>query len=297
MPERPSLEALAGRKLVVVTGKGGVGKSTVAAALGRTLRAAGRTVLVLEVDPRENVHQLLGLPPSGGEIVQVEAGLYLQNLKPLRVLDDIVREQVRVGALARRVLESPIYRQLAASMPGLKELAVLSHAMRLAERQGAERFDVVVLDAPASGHGVSLLAAPLLISEAIAAGPLGRAAARLAAFVADAERCAIVVVTLAEDMPVEEALALSATLAGQVGRAPELLVVNGLYPELPSAAGHRAHPTLELARARRRINDRELARLAASWTGPRLRLPLLPIDRGPELVAALGTRLLAGAAG
>jgi anion-transporting ArsA/GET3 family ATPase len=286
-----ALEALARRQLVVVTGKGGVGKSTVAAALGRRLAARGRRTLVLEVDPRENVHQLLGLPPSGGEIVRAAPDLYLQNLKPRQVLDDIVRHQVRIEAVARRVLASPIYEQVVTGMPGLKELALLAHALRLTEGRAGKRFEGVVLDAPATGHGVSLLAAPRLVSRVIAEGPVGRAAARLAALVADADRCGIVAVTQAEELPVEEALELRRMLGERLAREPELLVINGLYPELPAGADQGGHPALDLWRARRRINDRELARLAQSWAGPRLPLPLLPIDRGPDLVTALAERL------
>ncbi|HYL04661.1 MAG TPA: ArsA family ATPase [Thermoanaerobaculia bacterium] len=227
---------LARLQLLVVTGKGGVGKTAVAASLGRLLAAAGRRVLVLEVDPRENVHQMLAVSPSGGAIVAAGPRLWVQNLKPGQVLDDIVRERLRVEMLARRVLASPIYEQFSASAPGLKELAILGHALRLLRRSGppdAPDLDVVVLDAPATGHGVRLLAAPRLVSEVIRNGPFAALAGELAAFVADPERCGIVVVTQAEEMPVEEALELRAALASQLGREPELLIVNGLFPPLP----------------------------------------------------------------
>jgi anion-transporting ArsA/GET3 family ATPase len=82
-PRPPSLlEPLLRRRLVVVTGKGGVGKTVVSTAIGKVLAARGRRTLVVEVDPRENVHQMLGVPPSGGEIVAAGSGLWVQNLKP-----------------------------------------------------------------------------------------------------------------------------------------------------------------------------------------------------------------------
>jgi len=264
---RPSPSAIVGRamdlaarlgrcQLLVVTGKGGVGKTAVAASLGRLLAAAGRRVLVLEVDPRENVHQMLAVAPSGGAIVAAGPRLWVQNLKPGQVLDEIVRERLKVEMLARRVLASPIYEQFSAGAPGLKELAILGHALRLLRRAApaghagdggwhaadggwhaaatAPALDVVVLDAPATGHGVRLLMAPRLVSEVIGSGPFGALAGELAGFVADPARCGIVVVTQAEEMPVEEALELRQALADQLGRQPELLVVNGLFPPLPA---------------------------------------------------------------
>lgn len=269
-------------QLVVVTGKGGVGKTTVTAALGRLL-AAHRRVLLLEVDPRENLHHMLGVPPSGGEIVEVGARLWLQNVRPLRVVEELVRERLKVGLLVKKVLKSPVFQHLVEGGPGLKELAVLMHALRLVRGETHDGMDVVILDAPATGHGVSLLAAPILVSEAIPGGPVGHLARELAAFVADPRRCGIVIVTSAEEMPVEEAVELIALVAARLGRKPEAVIVNGLYPPLPARGG----PQPSLWAERRSGNERELARLAAAWSGARVELPLLPLDRGPELVEAL----------
>ncbi len=301
-PEVAMLDTLSRRQLLVITGKGGVGKSAVAAALGLLFRDLGRRTLLLEVDPRESLHNWLGVPPSGGDIVEVRRGLYLQHLEPRHEMDDLVREQLRIGPLVRRVLASPVYSHFADGAPGLKELAVLGHALRLVAGpriKGAPNVDVVVLDAPASGHGVSLLTAPALASGVIRQGPFGRMAAHLADLVADHRRCGIVVVTLAEEMPAQEALELHETLVSRLGRPPDLLVVNGLYPHLPGdpavTRGDRA--PVRLWRTRRSVNDRELARLRAAWSGPVLELPLLPFDRGGELVAALRARLGEAAGG
>ncbi len=308
------------RRVIVVTGKGGVGKSTVTAALawalagggspagtgpGRSGRpgASGRRVLALEVDPRENVHQLLEVPPSGGEVVGAGGTLFLQNLRPTQVLDGIVRRQVKVELVARRVLASPIYRQFAEGMPGLKELAVLDAAFEHTAGDRRARFDAVVLDAPATGHGVTLLSAPALVAEAIRVGPVAKAASRLSERIVDPRQTAIVVVTSAEAMAVDEALELEAQAEAALGRGPELAVVNGLYPPFPATleaaaeqATARAAAPLALWRDRRRVNERELERLARAWAGPRVELPLLPLPRGRALVAALAARL-DGAAG
>ncbi len=284
-----TLAQLAGRRLLVVTGKGGVGKSAVAATLGTLLARAGRRALVLEVDPRENVHQMLGVPPSGGEIVAAAERLFLQNLQPRQVVDQLVRQRVRIELVARRILASPLYHNFVEGAPGLEQAAILGHCLLLAESRspGAPPLDVVVLDAPATGHGISLLSAPTLVSEAIAAGPVAELTGEVAALIADTDRSAIVVVTLAEEMPVTEALELRSELDERLDRVPELLVVNQLLPPGPPPARAGESPPARLWRQRRRLQDREVARLAAAWPGERWELPLLPIDRGPDLIAAL----------
>ena len=282
------------RQLIVVTGKGGVGKTSVAALLGSALSAAGRRTLVAEVDPRENLHRMLGVPPSGGEILRAGGKLWVQNLNPQRVIDDLVREQLKLDLISRRVLESPIYQHFTAGAPGLKEMAVLGHALRVLRGEAgrdAPTIDTVILDAPATGHGVALLAAPLLVSEAVRSGPIHRMSSQVAELIADPVRAGIVAVTLAEEMPVQEVLELAETLRTRVGREPELLVANGLYPPLPADEAPEADPAADPAghlwRRRRASQERELARLAELWPGGRIDLPQLPLAGGPELVAAL----------
>ena len=122
------LDTLSRRKLLVVTGKGGVGKTAVSAVLGRKLSQSGRRVLVVEVDPRENLYQMFGIQPSGGEIIAAGPNLWIQNLKPRQVLDAIVRERLKLELLTKRVLSSSIYQHFAEGAPGLTEIAILGHA-------------------------------------------------------------------------------------------------------------------------------------------------------------------------
>ncbi len=291
------IEEIARRQLIVVTGKGGVGKTTIAAALGRLLAASGRRTLLLEVDPRESLHQLLGTEPSGGAVVKAGDRLASQNLQARAVVDGLVREKLPIAALASKVLASSVFQHFAEGAPGLKEMAVLGYALRTVEGHYRHKADIVVLDAPATGHSASMLAAPLVLSEAIGGGQLGDMAKDLAGFVADSERCGVVLTALAEEMPVQEALELIALLREKIGRPPELVVANALYPAFPAGAGSgRAaagenQAILDLWKQRRAVNERELKRLGTAWKGPMAHIPLLPLDRGPDLLDGVETAL------
>ena len=279
-------------QLIVVTGKGGVGKSTISAALGALLANRGRTVLLIEVDPRENLHQLLDTEPSGGDIVEAASRLYLQHLDPRRLLDDLVREKLKVGALVRKVLASPVHLHFTEGAPGLKQTAVFGRALRLVEGHGPpalRRPDLVILDAPASGHGIAWMSAPQLVSDVISSGPIGSMAAEIAGFLEDRTRFGSVVVTTAEEMPVLESVELIEAMDARLGRQPELVVVNAVYPPLPARAGHDA--ATRLWARRRAVNEHELARLEERWRGPMVEIPMQSVDAGPLLVGVVGEHL------
>lgn len=279
-------------QLIVVTGKGGVGKSTISAALGALLANRGRTVLLIEVDPRENLHQLLDTEPSGGDIVEAASRLYLQHLDPRRLLDDLVREKLKVGALVRKVLSSPVHLHFTEGAPGLKQTAVFGRALRLVEGHGPpalRRPDLVILDAPASGHGIAWMSAPQLVADVISSGPIGAMASEIAGFLEDRSRFGSVVVTTAEEMPVLESVELIEAMDARLGRQPELVVVNAVYPPLPARAGRDA--ATRLWARRRAVNEHELARLEEHWRGPLVEIPMQPIDAGPLLVGVVGEHL------
>ncbi|MDH4348362.1 MAG: hypothetical protein OEW17_06115, partial [Gemmatimonadota bacterium] len=190
------------------------------------------------------------------------------------------------------IVESPLFQHFADGAPGLKEMAVLGYALRMVKGLYRRKVDVVVLDAPATGHGASMLAAPILLAQSIAGGQLGEMAAELSGFIADPSRCGVVVVTVGEEMPVQEAIELVQLLERKMGRSPELMVANSCYPAPPRTMPREADkPVATLWRERYQVNRRELERLGCSWKGPLAELPLLPLDRGPTLIEALVERL------
>lgn len=278
------------QRLVVVTGKGGVGKTTLAAALGRLFADSGRRTLLLEADPRESLHQVLGTEPSGGDLLPAGRNLWLQNLRVQDSVDAMVREKIPITFMANRVLDSPVYQHFIEGAPGIKEAAFLGYAYRMLSGKTKPRPQVVVVDAPATGHGLTLLTAPGLFAQVIEGSQLGELIAELAAFVADPARCAVVVATLAEEMPVQETLELLTLLKQKMDRSPELIVANALYPPFP-ARPDGDQELLALWQGRRAMNERELDRLREGWRGLLVELPLLPIDRSPALLEALLSHL------
>jgi len=280
-------------ELMIVTGKGGVGKSTVTAMLGRLISGMGRKTLLIEVDPRENLHHLFDLPPSGGEVVEADPGLWIQHLEPRSIIDDLVREKLKIGFLVKKVLASPVHRHFTAGAPGIKEAAVFGRALRWLgghHPRGITTPDCVIIDAPATGHGVSWLVAAQLVSDVVRSGPVGQMAADVAGLIEDETRSGTIVVTTAEEMPVEETGELLDAMNEKLGRHPEFITVNMLYPECDEECREAADDDVlrQLWRTRREINDKELSRLRDLWGGPLIELPLLAVDPGPALLGRLG---------
>jgi anion-transporting ArsA/GET3 family ATPase len=227
------LDELLSRRLIVLSGKGGVGKSVVGAALALAARARGRRVLLIEVDAPVEAARLLGSPPSKGRETEVLPGLFTVNLDPSAVMDQYVRHVVPVDLLARRILSSPIYRRFFAAAPGLRELMVLGKIMVLEEARARlsrrPAWDLIVVDAPATGHGLAFLKVPLAASRAIPVGPVGRNARRVLKLVRDARRTAVVVVAVPEEMAVVEALEFHRLAVEELEVEPAAAVLNACH--------------------------------------------------------------------
>ncbi len=289
---------LEGFRLVVVTGKGGTGKSTLSAALATVLARAGRRTWLLEADPRESLHAYFELPPSGGRPVVAGPHLVLQNISPVQILDHTVKAKLRVGLLARRVLESPVYRTFVEAAPGLKETAVLGRAYRLLrgkETMGKPAPEIVVLDAAATGHGLAALTAPSALARTLGSGPVGRMAAAVASLVEDPGATAVVAVSTAEEMPVTETLELAEGCRKSLGRPPLAAILNRLLPADTDPAGCGLDPkATRLWKRRLALQAREIQRLEELWDGPLFQVPLVPEPPGNQLRIELARALEGG---
>lgn len=289
--EQALLGALS-QRAVIVSGKGGVGKTTVTGYLSRVLERSGSRVLAVEVDPRESLHRLLGVSPSAGEVVTVSGGLRLLHLRFEQALEAVVRSKIANEWLQRRILRSSAWQHVAAGAPGFKELAVLWWIFQELDGDSEQwKPDVVVLDAPAGGHAAAWLQAPALVGEAVNSGPVAEEANRLAGRLRDPEETGIVLVTTAEEMPVTESLELQQTLQSQVrSLGATLCVANGVRPE-PDAVDREAAGDDQVVDIWVRSFDsqaRELARLRSGIECEVIELPMLACSGGPELLEMLG---------
>jgi anion-transporting ArsA/GET3 family ATPase len=220
------------RRLIYVTGKGGVGRTTVCAALGLAAASRGRRTIVCEVAEQDRLSAPFGRDRrAGDEEAELSDGLWGMSIDPHAALREWLRAQLGSRTLARVLSESDAFTYFAAAAPGAREIATLYKAFRLSRLVSPDGYDLVVVDAPASGHGLGMLTVPRTFGEIIRVGPLRRQTDRMRELLSDRKRVAYMAVSLAEEMPVNETLDLERALPDAVGSRLSTIVVNGIYPQ------------------------------------------------------------------
>lgn len=308
-------EALGERRFLFVTGKGGVGKTTVCGALALALAAQGKRVLVAMCNTKERLSAILGTRPIGPELMAVAPDVWAVNIAPERALREYGETVVKLGAIAHVIFENKYTKTFFRATPGLYEWAMLGKAWwhtTETREDGSNRFDVVLFDAPATGHGLDMLRVPKVILDVVPPGVLRRDAETAWAMFRDPVKSGVVVVTLPEEMPTTETIELVGDIRGELGLPVSALVINGVLDPLFSPEEREAllaDPSLLdidaptrtagtsasalVAGARRAIREHvqaeSLARLERSIDLPKVRLPFL-FD---EASTVEGTRMLA----
>jgi len=240
--------ALLDKRLVVVTGKGGVGKTTVAAALGLLAARQGRRTVVCEVAEQERLAGLFGARDVGHGEVELAPGLFSVSVQPERAMHEWLRHQLKSGALAGLLGHSRLFGYLTAAAPGVTELVTVGKVWDLAQverRTGGSPFDLVIMDAPATGHALALLRAPRTYANIARVGPIARQAASIDAFLRDSSATGVLSVALPEEMPVNETVDLEQRLADDLGMAVGQVVANGVLPARFTAADARRLRSLD----------------------------------------------------
>jgi anion-transporting ArsA/GET3 family ATPase len=300
------------KRLVFVTGKGGVGKTTVAVALGLRAAAEGKRAIVCEVAAQENASRMFEHTEVGFHEVEMEENLWSISIDPDESMREYVLLQLKVRAMRDMLFRSRIFNYLAAATPGLKELVTIGKIWELAQLdrkvKKGRKYDLVIVDAPATGHGIGFLQTPRTFANIARVGPIHSQAQQLDRLIADQEHTGAAIVALPEEMPVNESAALEADLRDEVGVAVDRVYMNGLYPErfsgeeaerLSKLAAGENGAVRAAARAAVSEHDRarsqraQLARLRRRVQAPVKTLPFL---FEPEL-GLEGARRLAGRLG
>ncbi|MBW1874362.1 MAG: ArsA family ATPase [Deltaproteobacteria bacterium] len=215
------------RRFLFVVGKGGVGKTTVATGLALAASRRDKKVLLALVNCKERVSQLLNTEPIGSEIVTVAENLDVVNMTPDAALEEYGVMILKVKAVFNAVFKNRLVRAFLKGTPGLEAWSMLGKAFYHAcPPKGEPDYDLVIVDAPATGHALDMLRVPFVIESVAPPGLLRRDAARAAKMFRDPERAGAVLVTLPEYMPASETIELSNALANEL-RIPVLhLVIN-----------------------------------------------------------------------
>jgi anion-transporting ArsA/GET3 family ATPase len=284
-----SLPDLRSKRLIVVLGKGGVGRTTVAAALALVLARQGRRTLLFQANAKEKLSQYLGGPPVGEQIVKLRENLWAVNTTPTASLHEYGLMVLRYETLYKMVFENRLTKSLVRAIPGVDDYSMLGKLWYHTTDDGNQGWDTIIFDAPATGHAVQMLRVPQAIMKAVPQGPLTRDAVKVRAILEDPAITAPLLVTLPEEMPTNETIELAARLTGELNMHPVGLVANQVWPDrfrsgsvgsrvLDESQDEQLGPLIargKMERSRRELNERYLARLADELPLPTAHVPMI----------------------
>jgi len=235
-------------RFVIVAGKGGVGKSTISMALALAAAKAGRKTLLYQFGTQDSKTKTPFSEATVGEdIVEIRENLFAVRPSTESGMREYVLLKLKSKNAYRLVFENSFIKKLIDGIPGVNELIWLGKAFnheREREHDGSPTWDTIVLDPPATGHSLYLFQVPFVIREAVQSGPFHREAVEMIELLTDPERTALHLVTLPEEMPVNECIQLKADVDARMGIPIKSLVVNGVFSDLFSESEVHALNTL-----------------------------------------------------
>jgi anion-transporting ArsA/GET3 family ATPase len=306
----------AASRLVIVAGKGGVGKTVVSATLARAAARVGLSALVIEVEGKSGLATMYGQKQLEYEEVTLSAGggpagegeVRARTLTPDEALLDYLRDH-GLSRISKRLVSSGALDVVSTAAPGIKDILILGKVKQL-ERLG--EADLLILDAPAAGHAITFLQAARVLLDTVRVGPINAQAKEVLEMLTDHERCRVMLVTLPEETPVNELVDTAFSLEDRVGVGLAPVIVNGVYDDLPGvtadpvAAAEAAGTSLRAGEAdalaeaaafradRTSLQVEQVARLAEQLPLEQIRLPFVfTTEIGPTELGLLADRLLA----
>jgi len=298
--------------VLVVAGKGGVGKTTMSAALASMAARAGCSVLIVELEGKSGITRAFGMAADlDYEETQLAPGVRARRLTP----DDALIEYLEdhgLGRVSKRLARSGVLDVVATAIPGIRDVLVLGKVKQLERERAA---DLIVVDGPATGHAVTFLTSAAGLVNAARGGPLRTQAQDVVDLLSDPARCRVILVTLPEELPVSETIESAYTLEDKAGVQLGPVIVNACDPE-PEGLGRPANEVaasvgasvpaahlaaLEAARefrlARHAVSAEQVDRLGRELPLPHLLVPAVDADAiGPQEISILA-KALAGAVG
>ena len=307
------MASLLDKRFVIIAGKGGVGKTTVSLILGRLAASKGRRTLVCLCNAPPRYSDLLGGAAVGSAIRRLAFNLDVVNLEPRAAQEEYGMQKLRNRTLHRLVFSSRVVRAFLDAVPGLAEWALIGkatyHAMETVH--GRPVYDLVLFDSPATGHGLDILSLPRAIASAVPGGQMREEALLRRRLLEDPDRCEVIPVTLAEEIPVNETVEFVAGIR-KLGLAVERVIINMFVPdpvgerfaarteafEGPGGSDSWRLP-LAAALGRQKMQAESLERLTSLVPGKQICLPFIPggsLDEGAvdRLVAAFEAGIASG---
>jgi arsenite-transporting ATPase len=291
-------------RVMIVAGKGGVGKTTVTATLAAAATDAGLSVLIVEVEGKSGLAACFGRPPLEYEETELAPGVRGRTLTPDEALLDYL-ENHGLRRISKRLVRSGALEVVSTAVPGMKDILVLGKVKAL-ELEGAA--DLILIDAPAAGHAVSFLMSPRGLGDAVRVGPVSKQSTDVIEMLSDPSRCQLMLVTVPEETPVNELVDTAFQLEDRIGVQLGPVVVNACYPDpgLPASVdevqrladelGVFVSPretsdlvaAAEFRRERYVLQQEQADRLAARLPLPQVRLPFLfTAELGPPEIGTL----------
>jgi anion-transporting ArsA/GET3 family ATPase len=245
--------------VVIVAGKGGVGKTTVTAALAVTAARAGLSVLIVEVEGKSGLPTMFDAPPLGYDEIDLDSRIRARFLTPDAALVDYLVSH-GMKRISKRLVASGALEVVATAVPGMKDILVLGKVKSIEESRLA---DLIIVDAPAAGHAITFLLSARGLLDAVRVGPIRKQAQDVVNLISDPARCQVMLVTLPEETPVSEAIETAYAIEDRAGVALGPVVINGCFERLPAGVAASAEAiTADAQACHRFVSEREATDLA-----------------------------------
>jgi anion-transporting ArsA/GET3 family ATPase len=229
---------LIGHRLVFVLGKGGTGKTTLSTALAFAAEAAGKNVLLVETEDGNAIARLFGKEDFNEIPVSVSTGISIAKILPRAEMEAYTQSHVKSSLISKYITSSRLFEYLSGATPGLKEIMTLGRLWRWEtsrNKDGSPVYDIIIVDSPATGHALNLLRLPKTLIDMIRVGPIVSQVKILHTLLKDQTRTALTLVSLPEELPINESVELMASAREQIGMPIQMVFLNGVYPEVFSS--------------------------------------------------------------